>query len=83
MIGGKLSNKNPIGALIYMFIVQAIILSVLTFTAPFKVVGLMTIIFMGVLAFMNVPGLQVYVVMLAERLFQCGRCCFRYEYCCF
>ncbi|MEC0694103.1 MFS transporter [Bacillus atrophaeus] len=67
MIGGKLSNRNPITALFYMFIVQAIVLLFLTFTAPFKIAGLLTIIFMGFLAFMNVPGLQVYVVMLAER----------------
>jgi predicted MFS family arabinose efflux permease len=67
MIGGKLSNRNPIGSLFYMFIIQAVVLFVLMFTAPFKVAGLITIIFMGLLAFMNVPGLQVYVVMLAER----------------
>ncbi|MFH4268383.1 MFS sugar transporter, partial [Acinetobacter baumannii] len=58
---------NPIRALFYMFLIQAIILFVLTFTAPFKVAGLITIIFMGLFAFMNVPGLQVYVVILAER----------------
>ncbi|TQR20323.1 MFS transporter [Psychrobacillus vulpis] len=67
VIGGKLSNKNPIGSLFYMFIAQAIVLFVLTFTIPFKVAGLVTIILMGLFAFMNVPGLQVYVVMLAER----------------
>ena len=67
-IGGKLANHKPIVALFYMFIVQAIILFVLTFTAPFKVAGLITIILMGVFAFMNVPGLQVYVVILAEHL---------------
>lgn len=67
MIGGKLSNRNPIGSLFYMFIIQAVVLFVLMFTAPFKIAGLITIIFMGLLAFMNVPGLQVYVVMLAER----------------
>lgn len=67
MIGGKLSNKNPIGSLFYMFIAQAIVLFILTFTAPFKVLGLVTILFMGLFAFMNVSGLQVYVVMLAER----------------
>ncbi|WP_025783452.1 MFS transporter [Sporosarcina sp. D27] len=66
-IGGKLSNQNPIGSLFYMFIAQAIILLLLTFTAPFKVAGLVTILFMGLFAFMNVPGLQVYVVMLAQR----------------
>lgn len=67
MIGGKLSNQNPIGALFYMFIVQAAVLFILMFTAPFKIAGLITILLMGLLAFMNVPGLQVYVVMLAER----------------
>ena len=67
MVGGKLSNHNPIKALFYMFLVQAVVLFILLFTAPFKVAGILTIFFMGLLAFMNVPGLQVYVVMLAER----------------
>ncbi|WP_151733672.1 MFS transporter ['Paenibacillus yunnanensis' Narsing Rao et al. 2020] len=67
MIGGKLSNRSPLKALFYMFAVQAVVLFVLYFTAPFKIAGLITIFFMGLLAFMNVPGLQVYVVMLAER----------------
>lgn len=67
MIGGKLSNRNPVKALFYMFIAQAIVLFVLMFTAPFKIAGLITIFLMGLFAFMNVPGLQVYVVMLAER----------------
>jgi DHA1 family inner membrane transport protein len=67
VIGGKAANKKPITALFYMFILQAIILFILTFTAPFKVAGLITIFLMGLFAFMNVPGLQVHVVMLAER----------------
>jgi multidrug resistance protein len=67
MVGGKLSNRQPVRALFYMFIVQALILLALLFTAPFKIAGLVTIFLMGLLAFMNVPGLQVYVVMLAER----------------
>jgi multidrug resistance protein len=67
MIGGKLSNRNPAKALFYMFIAQAIVLFMLMFTAPFKIAGLITIFLMGLFAFMNVPGLQVYVVMLAER----------------
>ncbi|WP_026581350.1 MFS transporter [Bacillus sp. J33] len=67
MIGGKLSNQNPVRALFYMFMVQAAVLFILMFTAPFKIAGLITILLMGLLAFMNVPGLQVYVVMLAER----------------
>ncbi|MET3211389.1 UNVERIFIED_CONTAM: putative MFS family arabinose efflux permease [Paenibacillus sp. PvR008] len=67
VIGGKAANRKPLSALFYMFLIQAIVLLVLLFTAPFKTAGLITIFFMGLLAFMNVPGLQVYVVMLAER----------------
>ncbi|OIK14734.1 MFS transporter [Bacillus sp. MUM 13] len=67
MVGGKLSNHKPIKALFYMFLIQAVVLFILTFTAPFKIAGLITIIVMGLFAFMNVPGLQVYAVMLAER----------------
>lgn len=67
LIGGKLSNQNPIQALLYMFIIQAVVLFILSFTAPFKIASLVTITIMGLFAFMNVPGLQVYVVMLAER----------------
>ncbi|OZB98432.1 MFS transporter [Paenibacillus sp. XY044] len=67
VIGGKAANRKPLSALLYMFLIQAVILLLLTFTAPFKVAGLITIFAMGLLAFMNVPGLQVYVVMLAER----------------
>ncbi|MGX9706059.1 MFS transporter [Laceyella tengchongensis] len=67
IIGGKVANRKPITALFYMFTMQAIVLFILTFTAPYKVAGLITIILMGLFAFMNVPGLQVYVVMLAER----------------
>jgi predicted MFS family arabinose efflux permease len=67
MVGGKLSNHKPIKALFYMFLIQAVVLFILAFTAPFKIAGLLTIIVMGLFAFMNVPGLQVYAVMLAER----------------
>jgi MFS transporter, DHA1 family, inner membrane transport protein len=66
-IGGKAADKNPLKALLWMFIVQAIILVVLSFTAPFKILGLATIFLLGMFAFMNVPGLQVLVVKLAER----------------
>jgi len=72
MLGGKLSNQNPTKALFYMFIFQAIVLFIFMFTAPFKMAGVITVFFMGLLAFMNVPGLQVYVVMLAERFVPTG-----------
>ncbi|WP_025692177.1 MFS transporter [Paenibacillus zanthoxyli] len=66
-VGGKWANKNPIRALLMMFILQAAVLILLTFLIPFKVTGLIGIILMGLFAFMNVPGLQLYVVQLAEK----------------
>jgi predicted MFS family arabinose efflux permease len=72
VIGGKAANRKPLVALFYMFVVQAIVLLTLTFTAPYKVAGLVTIILMGLFAFMNVPGLQLYVVLLAERYVPSG-----------
>ncbi|OBZ14910.1 MFS sugar transporter [Bacillus sp. FJAT-27264] len=65
--GGKLANKNPIRALFWMFIIQAAVLVLLTFLAPFKAGGIIGVILMGLFAFMNVPGLQLYVVQLAEK----------------
>lgn len=67
IIGGKAANHKPMNALFYMFALQAAVLLILTFTAPFKTAALISIIFMGLLAFMNVPGLQSYVVVLADR----------------
>lgn len=67
VIGGKAANRNPVSALFYMFAAQALILFILMFTAPFKAAGLITILFMGLFAFMNVPGLQIFVLTLAER----------------
>lgn len=67
-IGGRAANRKPAAALFYMFVAQAVVLIALAFTAPFKLAGLVTIFLMGLFAFMSVPGLQAYVVMLAERL---------------
>lgn len=35
VIGGKVTNRKPIDTLFYMFIVQAIVLFILSFTPPF------------------------------------------------
>ncbi|MBF0707392.1 MFS transporter [Alkalihalobacillus hwajinpoensis] len=67
VIGGKASDKNPLKALFWMFVMQAIILLIMTLALPFKVAGIISIFFMGLFAFMNVPGLQVLVVNLAEK----------------
>ncbi|WP_282174064.1 MFS transporter [Cytobacillus firmus] len=67
VFGGKASDKDPLKALFWMFTLQAIILGLLTFAAPFKTFGLIAIFLMGIFAFMNVPGLQILVVNLAEK----------------
>ena len=67
IIGGKVANKNPLKSLLWMFIIQSIVLIILSFTAPFKVAGTITVLVMGVFAFMSVPGLQSYVLQLAEK----------------
>lgn len=67
LIGGKAANKNPLKALLWMFVLQAIALLVFSFTASDSVFGIITLFIMGALSFSNVPGLQLYVVQLSER----------------
>ena len=67
VIGGKTANKNPAKALAIMFLLQAVVLFGLAFTISFKAAAVITLFFMGILAFSNVPGLQLYIVQLAER----------------
>jgi DHA1 family inner membrane transport protein len=66
-LGGKVANKNPIVALAWLFGLQALVLLIFAFVAPFKVPALVALTGMGALAFANVPGLQLYVVQLAQR----------------
>ena len=66
--GGKLADKmGPLPALKLMFGGLALILLMLTFTAPHPVLAVFTVLVWGAFAFGNVPGLQVLVVKQAER----------------
>lgn len=67
LVGGKVSNKNPLQALLRLFILQAIVLLVFTFTVHYTIPGIVTLFLMGMLSFANVPGLQLYVVQTAEK----------------
>ncbi|WP_010516803.1 MFS transporter [Croceivirga radicis] len=67
IIGGKVSNKTPGKALMVMFALQAVVLVVLYFTASSTTWSVVTLFFMGILAFSNVPALQLYVVKMAEK----------------
>ncbi|WP_445503314.1 MFS transporter [Microvirga sp. G4-2] len=64
--GGRIANNNPVKALIGLFILQAIVLVILTFTAVSPVLAIVTLAALGFLQFGNVPGLQLYVVKLAK-----------------
>ncbi|MDS7597904.1 MFS transporter [Agrobacterium tumefaciens] len=64
--GGKIANHNPVKALIGLFLAQAIVLLVFSFTAVSPILTLITLVGLGFLSFANVPGLQLYVVQLAK-----------------
>ncbi|WP_429023395.1 MFS transporter [Aeromonas allosaccharophila] len=66
--GGKLADKmGPLPALKLLFGGLALVLLLLTFTAPHPVPAVLTVLVWGAFAFGNVPGLQVLVVQQAER----------------
>lgn len=66
--GGKMADKmGPIKALSIIFTGLAAVLLVFNFTAVNPIAAVATILVWGAFAFGNVPGLQVYVVKLAEK----------------
>ncbi len=65
--GGKLADRRgPIPALKIIFLLLAIVLATLTFTAPYYWLMIATILAWGGVACGIVPGLQVYVVKQAQ-----------------
>ncbi len=65
--GGKLADKHgAVPALKIIFAALMILLLVFQFTASMHYAALATVLVMGIFAFGNVPGLQVYVVQKAE-----------------
>lgn len=66
--GGKMADKmGPIKALKVIFSGLATVLIVFNFSAVNPIAAVATILVWGAFAFGNVPGLQVYVVQLAEK----------------
>ncbi|WP_202302398.1 MFS transporter [Dryocola clanedunensis] len=65
--GGKLADRHgAVPALKFIFAALAALLLVFQFTVTSHIAALLTVLVMGVFAFGNVPGLQVYVVQKAE-----------------
>ncbi|WP_261512153.1 MFS transporter [Chryseobacterium paludis] len=67
LIGGRLANKNPLKALLWMFIAQGIVLFLFYFTVHSPILSIITLFFLGALSFATVPGLQLLVVQIAEK----------------
>lgn len=67
--GGRLADrKGAVSALKTIFLLLAGVLLILTFTAPYKWLVVLTVLAWGAVAFGNVPGLQAYVVQQAEKV---------------
>jgi multidrug resistance protein len=66
--GGKLADrKGAVPALTFIFAALALLLLLLQFTVHSSLPALLTVLVMGIFAFGNVPGLQVYVMQKAEQ----------------
>ncbi|MBB3410894.1 multidrug resistance protein [Rhizobium sp. BK316] len=68
VVGGRISNRDPVKALTFLFIAQALVLVLFGFTAISPWLTIPTLAILGFLSFANVPGLQLYVVQLAREL---------------
>lgn len=66
-VGGRIGNAGQLRSLFYIFIIQAIILVGVYFAAPYTIPALIAIALMGIMAFMSIPSLQSYMLLLAKR----------------
>jgi len=66
-IGGKVSNKRTGKALLIMFALQALILILYYLTSSNKMLSVISLFILGILAFSNVPALQLYIVKMSEK----------------
>ncbi|RVT97497.1 MFS transporter [Rhodovarius crocodyli] len=67
LAGGRLADRDPVRALGWLFAAQAAVLVLFSVTAVSPLWALATLAALGFLSFANVPGLQLYVVQLAQR----------------
>lgn len=66
--GGKLADsRGPVKALSIIFSGLTLVLLAFTFTASNPILAVLTVLVWGAFAFGSVPGLQVYVVQLAQK----------------
>ena len=68
IVGGRIADRDPVKALTFLFVAQAAVLALFSFTALSPWLALPTLAALGFLSFANVPGLQIYVVELAKKV---------------
>ncbi|WP_125764160.1 MFS transporter [Companilactobacillus hulinensis] len=66
-LGGRFANSKPLNALLKMLVGLGVALILVRITMNMHYLGLIATLIMGLFAFMNVPGLQLYIVQLAEK----------------
>jgi MFS transporter, DHA1 family, inner membrane transport protein len=66
--GGKMANQHPVKSLRFVFFLQGIVLLLQMVLLPSKSLSIVGIILLGLFAFMMSPGVQAYIVTLAEKL---------------
>ncbi|MFH1803960.1 MAG: MFS transporter [Pseudomonadota bacterium] len=67
LVGGRIADRDPVRALTGLFAAQALVLLIFSFTSVSPVLAIVTLAALGFLSFANVPGLQLYVVKLAQQ----------------
>ncbi len=66
LLGGRIADRAPVKALGRLFLIQAVVLGLFSVTAASPWAALVTLAALGFLSFASVPGLQLYVVQLAQ-----------------
>lgn len=68
IIGGRSANRHPVKALRWIFLIQGVVLLLQMWLLPNHILSVLSIIILGFCAFMMSPGVQAYIVALAEKL---------------
>ncbi|MEC3883540.1 MFS transporter [Halobacillus sp. HZG1] len=68
IIGGKVSNSHPVKALRFVFFIQIFVLFLQMVFLPNQTFSYLSVFILGLFAFMLTPGVQSYILMLAEKL---------------
>jgi predicted MFS family arabinose efflux permease len=68
IIGGKIANTHPVKGLRPVFLLQSLVLLLQMWLLFTKQSSILSVFLLGLFAFMRSPGVQAYIVALAEKL---------------